>query len=71
MALPGVRVATLSLLLALTAPVVASAQSAWQASASAALFGFYTREGTLRGAQGAAGSGWLMLGVRRDLAGGS
>ena len=73
MTLLGARGATLtlSLLIALSAPVGAAAQSAWHASAAAAAFGFYTREGTLRGAEGAAGSGWLMVGVARDVAGGS
>jgi hypothetical protein len=72
MALLGARGAILILLLvALSAPIGASAQSGWQTSASAAAFGFYTREGTLRGAQGAAGSGWLMLGAAHDVAGGT
>jgi hypothetical protein len=66
------RCATVLVLLTLlAAPMPARAQTGWRASASVAAFGFYTREGTSRGAEGAAGSGWVMGTVGRDFAGGA
>ena len=71
MARPGRASSALLLALSLLAPHAASGQSPWRGSVSGTAFGFYTREGTRRGAEGAAGSGWVMGALARDALGGA